>query len=84
MCADTDVFLLLMYAYEKHKLSCTLIMEDPVTGRSVCDIKASAIKNLDRTKSYVLAHALSGCHSLSQLYGIGEGKVVKQYKIMHI
>ena len=44
MCADTDVFLLLMYAYEKHKLSCTLIMEDPVTGRTVCDIKASAVK----------------------------------------
>ena len=44
MCADTDVFLLLMYAYEKHKLICTLIMEDPVTGRTVCDIKASAVK----------------------------------------
>ena len=44
MCADIDVFLLLIYAYEKHKLSCTLIMEDPVTGCPVCDIKASAIK----------------------------------------
>ena len=53
MCADTDVFLLLMYAYEKHKLSCTLIMEDPVTGRTVCDIKASAVKQLGRTKQYV-------------------------------
>ena len=44
ICADTDVFLLLMYAYEKHKLSCTLIKEDPVTGRTVCDIKASSVK----------------------------------------
>ena len=52
MCADTDVFLLLMYAYEKHKLSFTLIMKDPVTGRTVCDIKA-AVKNLGRTKQYV-------------------------------
>ena len=68
MCADTDVFLLLMYAYEKHKLSCTLIMEDPVTGCPVCDIKASAIKNLGRTKQYVLAHVLSGCDSVSALW----------------
>ena len=44
MCTDTDVFLLFMYAYEKHKLSCKLIIEDPVTGHTVCDIKASAGK----------------------------------------
>ena len=66
-----------MYAYEKHKSSCTLITEDPVTGRTVCDIKASAVKQLGRTKQYVRAHVLSGCDSLSQLYGIGKGKVVK-------
>ena len=77
MCTDTNVFLLFMYAYEKHKLSCTLIMEDPVAGRTVCDIKASAAKNVGRTKQYVRAHVLSGCGSLSQLYGIGKGKVVK-------
>ena len=53
MFADTDVFLLLMYAYEKHKLSCTLIMEDPVTGRTVCDTKVSVAKNVGRTKQYV-------------------------------
>ena len=86
MCADTDVFLLLMYAYEKHKLSCTLIMEDPVTGCPVCDIKVSAIKNLGRTKQYVLAHVLSGGDSLYQLYEIGKGNksLLKQYKIMYI
>ena len=77
MCADNDVFLLLMYAYEKHKLSCTLIMEDPVAGHTVCDIKASAVKNVGRIKQYVRAHVFSGCDSLSQLYGIGKGKVVK-------
>ena len=77
MCADTDVFLLLMYAYEKHKLSCTIIMEDPVAGRTVCDIKASAVKNLGRTKQYVQAHVLSGYDSLSQLYEIGKGGIVK-------
>ena len=86
MCADTDVFILLMYAYEKHKLSCTLIMEDPATGRPVCDIKAFAIKNLSRTKQYVLAHVLSGGDSLSQLYGKGKGnkRLLKQYKMMYI
>ena len=46
MCADQDVFLLLVYAYEKHKLSCSLIVEDPVAGRTMYDIKASAIKKL--------------------------------------
>ncbi len=44
MCADTDVFLLLIYAYEKHKLSCSPIMEDRVADRTMCDIKAFAIK----------------------------------------
>ena len=68
MCTDTDVFLLFMYAYEKHKLSCTLIMEDPVAGRTVCDIKASAVKNLGRTKQNVRAHVLSGCDSVSALW----------------
>ena len=52
-------------------------MEDPVTGRTVCDIKASAVKQLGRTKLYVRVHVLSGCDSLSQLYGIGKGKVFK-------
>ena len=56
MCADTDVFLLLMYAYEKHKLLCSLIMEDPVAGRTMSDIKASAIKDKGPTDKYVRAH----------------------------
>ena len=56
MCADTDVFLLLMYAYEKHKLSCSLIVEDPVAGRTMSDIKASAIKDKGPTDKYVRAH----------------------------
>ena len=77
MCTDTDVFLLFIYAYEKHKLSCTLIMEYPVTGRTVCDIKASAVTNVGRTKQYVQAHVFSGCDSLSQLYGLSKGKVFK-------
>ena len=59
MCPDTDVFLF-MYAYEKHKLSCTLLMEDPVAGK----------------KQDVWLHVLSGCGVLSQLYEIGKGKVV--------
>ena len=56
MCADTDVFLLLMYAYEKLKLLCSLIMEDPVAGRTLYDIKAFAIKDKGPTDKYVRAH----------------------------
>ena len=52
-------------------------MEDPVAGCTVCDIKASALKNLGRTKQYVRAHVLSGYDSLSQLYEIGKVGVVK-------
>ena len=77
ICADTDVFLLLMYAYEKHELSCSLTMKDPVSGRTVCDIKASAKKHQGMTDQYVRAHVLSGCDTVSQFFGIGKGKVLK-------
>ncbi len=45
-----------MYAYEKQKLFCSLIMEDPVAGRTMSDIKSSAIKDKGPTDKYVRAH----------------------------
>ena len=77
LCADTDVFLLLMYAYEKHELTCELIMEDPVSGRTVVDIKASTETHIGMNKQYVRVHVLSGCDTVSQLFGVGKGKVIK-------
>ena len=77
MCADTDVFLLLMYAYGKHELSCSLTMEDSVSGHMACDIKASAEKHYGLTEQYIRAHVLSGCDTVSQFFGIGKGKVLK-------
>ena len=45
VCDDTDVFILLIYFYCGKDLSCGVIMESPVPGRTVVDIKATADKH---------------------------------------
>ena len=42
VCDDTDVFILLIYFYCGKDLSCGVIMESPVPGRTVVDIKANS------------------------------------------
>lgn len=75
---DTDVFVLLVHFYREKKLTCPLTME----ATSNSDRKTIGIKETSRIHEHIVdgliaAHALSGCDTVDQLYGIGKTKVVK-------
>ncbi|KAG0714917.1 hypothetical protein GWK47_013182 [Chionoecetes opilio] len=72
VCDDTDVFILLIYFYQKEKLSCDVVIVSPV----VIDIKATAIKHKDTADSSWY-HAISGCDTTSYPFGIGKATALK-------
>ena len=77
VCDDTDVFILMLYFHCGKNLNCGVIMESPVPGRKVVDIKATANKHRTITDHLPGVHALSGCDTTSYLYGIGNATVLK-------
>ena len=74
---DTDVFVLLMHFYNEQCLSCILTMESPIAGRSVIDIGASAAHHTEVVNHLPAAHALTGCDTVSYIYGIGKVTALK-------
>ena len=53
------------------------MMESPISGRSVIDIRATANKHRNITEYLPGVHALSGCDTTSYLYGIGKLTALK-------
>ena len=80
MCDDTDVFVLLLYFYNLRQMTFPLIMESLIKDRKRIEIKATATKHKDIIPHILVAHALSGCDTVAQCWGIGKGKVVKVLK----
>ena len=76
ICDDTDVFILLIHYYAQEHLTCDLIMCG-TSSRRVIDIKATTDKHSTIVDQLLPAHALSGCDTVSQMYGIGKGTVLK-------
>ena len=76
MCDDTDVVILMLHFYCGKNLYCGVIMESPVPGRKVVDIKATANKHKNITDHLPGVHALRGCDT-SYLYGIGKATALK-------
>ena len=74
---DTDVFVLLIHFYQQCRLNCNLIMSGTSSTWAVIDIKATAAKHSNIAHQLLPAHALSGCDSVSQFYGIGKGTILK-------
>ena len=77
ICDDTDVFVLLLHYYVTQKLSCQLHMVGTSHSRHTVDIKATAEIHGNLAKDLLAAHALTGCDSVSCLYGIGKVTVIK-------
>ena len=82
ICDDTDVFVLLVHFYVQEKLTCDVIMSGTSSGRTVVDIKATAEKNSRIANQLLAVHVLSGCDTVSQMYGIGKGKAVQKMQSM--
>ena len=74
---DTDVFILLIHYYKHCALTCTVLMEGTSSQRQVIDIGMTVQTHCEIIKYLLAAHALSGCDTVSHLYGIGKPTVVR-------
>lgn len=77
---DTDVFVLLSHFYAERQLSCNLVMVGTSATKSSVDIKATVEMHADIIGDLLPAHALSGCDTVSYLFGIGKTTVIKVLK----
>ena len=76
---DTDIFVLLLHFYLQENLSCDFVMAS-TSSRKLIDIKETVAKHKNVISNIVSAHALSGCDTVSGLYGIGKSTVFKVLK----
>ena len=77
---DTDIFVLLLHAYIEKKLSCSLMMAGTNMSRSAANITATAEKHAPILADLLAAHIISGCDTMSYLWGIGKATVRKVLK----
>ena len=74
---DTDIFILLLYIYHTQQLTCDLLMSGTNAARSSSCIKSTALLNTDILTHLLPAHVLTGCDTVSYIWGIGKSTVVK-------
>ena len=70
ICDDTDVFVQLIHFVNENQLSCGVLMGSPITVRSVIDIGVSAAQYTYIMSHLPAAHALTGCDTVSYMFGI--------------
>jgi hypothetical protein len=80
---DTDVMVLLLHFYALKELSCNLLMVGTSQSRVSVDIKATAKEHTAYISQLLAAHAMSGCDTVSYLWGIGKGTILKMLKAGH-
>ena len=51
-------------------------MQSPIHGRSCIDIKETALKHAKIIPELLALHALSGCDTVAETYGIGKTKAI--------
>ena len=74
---DTDGFVLLVHFYHNIQLTCRVTMEATSKERKSIDIQATARLHKDVAGELPAAHALSGCDTVAQLWGVGKTRVAK-------
>ena len=77
ICDDTDVFVLLILFYIKEKMTANISMESPCAGRMIVDIRQTSLKYKNIAKYLPAVHALTGCDTVSYLFGIGKTTALK-------
>ena len=73
---DADVFALLLHFVSTGDIKGTVIMEPTSIDKHVIDINATVEKHADIAPHILAAHAISGCDTVSALYGIGKPTVI--------
>jgi hypothetical protein len=74
---DTDVFILLLYYYRLHDISCKVVMQASSSNRAMIDIGATTSKHKDIIPNILGLHALTGCDTVACMYGIGKSTALK-------
>ena len=74
---DTDIFLLLLHFYLQKKLTCLVTMVPTCKNRKYIDIQATVTSHRAVIPHLLAAHALTGCDTTAQYWGIGNAKTVK-------
>ena len=74
---DTDVFVILLYYYQKLNLTTVVIKDSPVQERTTIDIRATVNEHKDIIPDLPAAHALTGSDTTAGYFGIGKGTAVK-------
>ena len=69
--------MLLLHFYALKNLTCNLLMVGTSHSRVLVDIKAKGNEHTDYVCQILAAHTLSGCDTVSYLWGIGKGTVLK-------
>ena len=77
---DTDVFVLLIHFYASQDIYTNIYMVPTNTTRSAVDIGATARQHHDIVQYLLPLHALTGCDTVSTIYGIGKKKALNVLK----
>ena len=77
---DTDIFVLLLHAVHRENIKCDIILFPTTPSRAHIDIQATARAHKDILGNLLQAHALTGCDTVSNLYGIGKSTMVSVLK----
>ena len=81
--ADTDVFVLLCYHYQKRDWSqAEVYMKSFKDGNKIISIRKTVEKHADIIPSITAVHALSGCDSVPGMFNIGKNKALSVLKKM--
>ena len=65
VCEYTDVFVLLIHFYLEKEMTMNVSMESPWAGRTIIDIRQTALKHKHITTYLPAVHALTGCDTVS-------------------
>lgn len=83
ICDDTDVFVLLVHFVASEGLCNNIFLVPTRPSRNAIDIGATANQHAEIAKYLLPLHALTGCDTVSTLYGIGKVKALKVLKHGH-
>jgi len=84
VCDDTDVFVLLVHFYNALNIASELLIVPTSPERNVTNIGATLRKHGDIVQHILALHALTGCDTVSSIYGIGKVKAAKVLQKGHV
>ena len=81
LCEDTEDFVLLCHCYHSNDWQVNLYLAEFSEGKSIISIKDSVKTHNQLIPDSLSVHALTGCDSVSMMYGIGKKKAINVAKM---